>query len=52
MSAIELLHELSRLGVVATATPDGFLLKPTKSLTAELLEKIKGHNLLCRKGGR
>ena len=44
MTAAELLHQLSRLGVVATATPDGFLdLEPAESLTAELLETIRAH---------
>ena len=44
MSAVELLHQLNRLGVVATATPDGFLdLEPAESLTAELLETIRAH---------
>ena len=46
MTAAELLNQLSRLGVVATATPDGFLdLEPAESLTAELLETIKAHKV-------
>ena len=46
MSAVELLHQLNRLGVVATATPDGFLdLEPAESLTPELLETIKAHKV-------
>ena len=44
MTAAELLNQLTRLGVVATATPDGFLdLEPAESLTPELLETIKAH---------
>jgi hypothetical protein len=44
VSAAELLHQLSRLGVVATATSDGFLdLEPAEILTPELLETIKAH---------
>ena len=44
MSAAELLHQLSRLGVIATATPDGFLdLEPAESLTVELLETARVH---------
>jgi TubC N-terminal docking domain len=44
MSAAELLHQLSRLGVAATATPDGFLdLEPAEILTPELLETIKAN---------
>lgn len=44
MSAAELLHQLSRLGVVVQATPDGFLdLEPAESVTAEMLETIKKH---------
>ena len=43
-TAAELLNQLNRLGVVATATPDGFLdLGPAESLTAELLETIRAH---------
>jgi hypothetical protein len=44
VTTIEILNQLERLGVVATATPDGYLdLEPAESLTAELLETIKAH---------
>ena len=42
--AAQILHQLTRLGVVAMATPDGFLdLEPAENLTPELLETIRAH---------
>ena len=44
MTAAEILSKLSRLGVVATATPDGYLdLEPASNLTSEILETVKAH---------
>jgi hypothetical protein len=44
MSALEVLHQLARLGVMVRPTDDGYLdLEPEENVTPEVLETVKAH---------